>query len=91
MSTMCSKKRATGSADYLRDNQISVVQRCDIELNEDFSLADLWDLGFVKFEAIKSLVIAGHNPLLCVDGCHIDVLVVVVLCMRKKSNVYGVV
>ena len=68
----CAPMEMTDGAAYLRDDQISVVKRCGIELDEDFSLADLRDLDFMKFEAIESLVVTGHDPLLRSGGCHID-------------------
>lgn len=72
--------------EYLLDHQISVIKGRSIQLDEDFCLTDLWDLDFMPFEAIESLVVTGHNPLFRSDGCHSDVVLVVIGYLGKGSK-----
>lgn len=73
---------------YLCDQQISVIQSCGIELDENLSIADMWDVDFLRFEAIKPPVVAGHDPLSRGTWCHIEVMVVVV-CYKRRRSIKG--
>ena len=49
---------------YLGDNEISVVQRSVVEVDEDVMVTKGWDLGLVvKLEAVEA-IFALDSPLL---------------------------
>lgn len=55
---------------YFRDNEISIVQRNVVKVNQDIMIAQLRDLGaLVKFQTCKA-VFADNSPLLGGSGCH---------------------
>ena len=70
----CEERREKwcGRVGYLGDDEISVIQRGVMEVNEDVVVTQGWNVGFVvELEAVKA-VFGLDSPLLGSRWCHYE-------------------
>lgn len=57
---------------YLRDNQITIIERDSIDLDKAVMITQWRDLNcFVEFQTVKSAILAFNRPLWCGERGHV--------------------
>jgi hypothetical protein len=56
----------------LGDNQITVVERGAVQLDEDVIISNGGDFGFLELELVEAVFLALDGPLLLGSGCHCE-------------------
>jgi len=64
---------------HLGDDEVSVVQRSTVKLDQNIILAHLFHWPVLVDKSIEPLVLALNEPLLLCRWCHFSVAVVVVV------------